>query len=138
MRGLDWGRLYESYHSKSYDAAAINAEVDKLRADIAVKNKRGIYEFLLGGMSEPRLLHVRLFDEKTKIAAYEQQTQKATSVGVSNCPLCAVGGTPNQTRIYKLDDMDADHVTAWSKGGASDLENCQMLCVTHNRARGNR
>ncbi len=34
--------------------------------------------------------------------------------------------------------MDADHVTAWSKGGATDIGNCQMLCKTHNRAKGNR
>lgn len=32
----------------------------------------------------------------------------------------------------------ADHVTAWSKGGETSLENCQMLCRTHNRAKGNR
>jgi 5-methylcytosine-specific restriction endonuclease McrA len=34
--------------------------------------------------------------------------------------------------------MEADHVTAWSKGGASTPENCQMLCKTHNRAKGNK
>lgn len=34
--------------------------------------------------------------------------------------------------------MDADHVTAWSKGGSTDMDNCQMLCQTHNRAKGNR
>ena len=37
-----------------------------------------------------------------------------------------------------LFEMDADHVTAWSKSGATDIENCQMLCKTHNRAKGNR
>ena len=34
--------------------------------------------------------------------------------------------------------MDADHVTAWSKGGVTELSNCEMLCITHNRAKGNR
>jgi hypothetical protein len=29
-------------------------------------------------------------------------------------------------------------VAAWSKGGATDISNCEMLCVTHNRAKGNR
>ena len=41
-------------------------------------------------------------------------------------------------RIWKIGEMDADHVTAWSKGGATDISNCQMLCKTHNRAKGNR
>lgn len=41
-------------------------------------------------------------------------------------------------KIWKLSEMDADHVTAWSKGGATGVENCQMLCKTHNRAKGSR
>ena len=44
----------------------------------------------------------------------------------------------NSKRIYRLNEMDADHVTAWSRGGATDAANCQMLCKTHNRAKGNR
>jgi hypothetical protein len=138
MRGLDWGRLYESYHSKSYNAAALDADIDALRADPAVLNKKGIYEYLLGGKTDPKLLDVRLFDDRTKVAAYEQQTQKAKTDGVSNCPLCAIGTGANTTRIYKQNEMDADHVAAWSKGGPSTLANCEMLCVTHNRAKGNR
>ena len=138
MRGLDWGRLYESYHSKSYNAAAIDADINTLRGDPAVLNNRGIYEYLLGGKADPKLLGVRLFDERTKVAAYEQQTQKAKTDGVSNCPLCAIGTDANKIRVYKQNEMDADHVTAWSKGGQSTLANCAMLCVTHNRAKGNR
>ena len=56
----------------------------------------------------------------------------------SNCPLCALGHDHNQARIYKFVEMEADHVTAWSNGGATDISNCQMLCKTHNRAKGNR
>ena len=138
MRGLDWGRLYESYHSKSYNAAAIDADVDALRADPSVHNNKGIYEYVLGGKTDSKLLNVRVFDEKTKTATYEQQTQKAKDGGVSNCPLCAIGENANKMRIYKPVEMDADHVTAWSKGGDTALKNCQMLCITHNRAKGNR
>ena len=138
MRGLDWGRLYETYHSTSYNAAAIDTDIDALRADPEVFNNKGISEYLLGGKTDPKLLDIRLFDQKTKVAAYEQQTQKAKANGESNCPLCALGTDANKTRIYKPDEMDADHVTAWSKGGQSTLDNCTMLCVTHNRAKGNR
>jgi hypothetical protein len=130
--------MYESYHSNSYNATAIDADVNNLRADPAVLNKRGIYEYLLGGKTDPKWLSIRLFEDRTKVAAYEQQTQKAKTDGVSNCPLCAIGTDANRTRIYKPDEMDADHVTAWSKGGESTLDNCLMLCVTHNRAKGNR
>lgn len=34
--------------------------------------------------------------------------------------------------------MDADHVTAWSNGGATNLSNCEMLCVPHNGSKVNR
>ena len=34
--------------------------------------------------------------------------------------------------------MDADHVAAWSKGGVTEFKNCEMLCKSHNRAKGNR
>ncbi len=138
MRGLEWGRLYEAYYSTAYKASEIDKAVDGLRADEAVKSAKGIYEYLLGGKTSPQLLDIRLFDDKTKRAGYEQQTQKAKAAGISNCPLCALGGDSNKTRIYKPNEMDADHVTAWSKGGGTELKNLTMLCQTHNRAKGNR
>lgn len=138
MRGLDWGRLYEAFHSNSYNAIELDGRVNALLGDPAVVNRKGVYEYVLGGEKDTQLLSIRLFDEKTKAHAYKQQTDKAKAGGVSNCPLCAIGETTNKARIYKRDEMDADHVTAWSKGGATDISNCEMLCVTHNRAKGNR
>ena len=103
-----------------------------------VKEKKGIYEYILDGCQNTKLLNVRVFDEPTKKAVYAQQTAAAKEKGESNCPLCAIGHDSNHTKIWELKDMDADHVTAWSKGGATDISNCQMLCKTHNRAKGNR
>ncbi|NLB66184.1 MAG: DUF262 domain-containing protein [Lentisphaerae bacterium] len=138
MRGLEWGRLYETYHDNSYDPNKMSDDVRKLAADDYVSNKRGIFEYLLGGALDKQLLVIRVFDKPVKRAVYEQQTQAAQREEKSNCPLCAVGHDANKSRIYRLDEMDADHVTAWSKGGDSSAENCQMLCKTHNRAKGNR
>jgi Protein of unknown function DUF262/HNH endonuclease len=138
MRGLAWGELYERFHSTSYNAAALDADVEELRGDPAVKDKKGIYEFLLGGKTGTQLLGIRLFDDPTKHAAYKQQTDKVKNKGISNCPLCAIGHSANKSRIYTVGEMEADHVAAWSKGGNTDLKNCEMLCVTHNRAKGNK
>lgn len=138
MRGLDWGRLYEEHHAKGYDAASLDRRVTELRGDLAVVNKRNIYEFLLCGEEKPQILEVRFFDEKTKQAAYASQTEAARTAGRSNCPLCAVSGNANATRIWLQKEMDADHVTAWSKGGRTDIANCEMLCASHNRTKGNR
>lgn len=138
MRGLEWGRLYEKYHGTSYDPKRLSAEVNRLAADDSVKNRKGIFEYLLGGAVETKLLDVRLFEINVKRVAYAKQTQAAEKKGESNCPLCATGHSASQSKIYKLDEMDADHVSAWSKGGDSSAKNCQMLCASHNRSKGNR
>ena len=138
MCGLPWGELYEKYHKQPYDPAKVAAKQRELYEDYYVKNKKGIYEFILGGCQETRLLEVRCFDEPTKKSVYARQTAEAQVKGVSNCPHCAMSNGANSTKIWKLSEMDADHVTAWSKGGATDIKNCQMLCQTHNRAKGNK
>ncbi|MGI5055973.1 HNH endonuclease family protein [Treponema socranskii] len=138
MCGLEWGRLYETYVKKSYDPRKISQRLHELYADFYVKSKKGIYEYLLSGEADKKLLDVRIFDEPTKKSVYAKQTADAEKKGISNCPLCALENSGNKTKIWKLDEMDADHVSAWSKGGATDSANCQMLCKTHNRAKGNR
>lgn len=138
MRGLTWGRLYETYHKTPYDPVEVSKKVQTLMADPFVRNKKGIFEYILGGEQDTKLLDIRIFEEGTKRSVYTIQTKMATEQGVSNCPLCAMGHEANRTRIWKLNEMDADHVSAWSKGGATDISNCQMLCKTHNRAKGNK
>ncbi|MGN6158652.1 MAG: HNH endonuclease family protein [Devosia sp.] len=138
MQGLEWGRLYEKYHSKSYNPATVSGEVRRLYADPYVKKRSGIFEYILGGSQDSKLLDVRVFDEATKRSVYDRQTQAAQAAGTSNCPLCALGHDANKSRIWRFAEMDADHVSAWSKGGATSSTNCEMLCVTHNRAKGNR
>jgi hypothetical protein len=138
MRGLDWGALYEAHHKTAYKADQIDARLQELLADPAVNDRKGIYPYLLGGEQDARLLNVRLFDAPTKKAAYKRQTDDAEAKSISNCPLCAHGTNANKARIYKLSEMEADHVSAWSKGGLSTLDNCEMLCVPHNRSKGNR
>jgi len=138
MRGREWGRFYEEYHKKSYDPKKVSVEVQKLYGDPYVKDRKGIFEYILGGSIDTKLLEIRVFDEATKRVVYEAQTTKVENKGKSNCPLCAIGHDANKSKIWKLDEMDADHVTAWSKGGGTSAKNCQMLCKTHNRAKGNR
>lgn len=138
MRGLEWGRLYETYRKQPYNSKTVSDDLKLLYADPYVKNRKGIFEYLLGGSTDTKLLEVRVFDEATKKSICANQTSEAEKKGISNCPLCAMGHDSNKTKIWKLTEMDADHVTAWSKGGATDTKNCQMLCKTHNRAKGNR
>lgn len=77
MKGLEWGRLYETYHSNPYDKLAMNSRAKELLADEFVRCAKNIYEYLLGEEQHPELLDVRLFDEHTKKAAYKRQTDNA-------------------------------------------------------------
>ena len=138
MRGIEWGRLYEKYHKQPYNPKKVLTEVQNLYSDPYIKNRKGIFEFILGGSLDTKLLDVRVFDEATKKSVYAKQKTEAELKGVSNCPLCALGHEASKTKIWNLADMDADHVSAWSKGGVTDIKNCQMLCKSHNRAKGNR
>lgn len=138
MRGLEWGRLYETYHKQPYNPKTVLAKVKELYADPYIKSRKGVFEFILGGFTDTKLLEVRVFDEATKKSVFAIQTAEAKQKNTSNCPLCALGHDASKAKIWGIADMDADHVAAWSKGGATDVKNCQLLCKTHNRAKGNR
>ncbi len=138
MRGLEWGRMYETYKDINYDPAAVRSAVFKLYSDAYIENRKGIFEYILGGERETKLLNVRIFDEKIKKSVYTEQTAAAEDKGISNCSYCAIGHEANANKIWSYNDMDADHVTAWSKGGSTDISNCELLCKPHNRAKGNR
>ncbi len=138
MKGLEWGRLYERFHTTPYNHTEVSEKVRKLYDDPCVKDKKNVFEYVLGGCNDSKILNVRVFDDNVKGRVYRRQTEEAKAKHVSNCPLCACGNDANRTKIWALNEMDADHVLAWSKGGATDESNCQMLCKTHNRAKGNR
>lgn len=99
FRGVEWGRLYETYHNRPYDHDKIHARLAELLADDAVRRKENIPEYLLGDEKEPQLLEIRLFDEPTKKSAYERQTQEAKAQGISNCPACALGGEIGRAHV---------------------------------------
>ena len=124
MKGVDWGGLYRDHGKRDLDCAHMENEAKKLQNDFAVTNKQGIYLYLLS--DEPnraRHLNVRLFNDKMKQVAFDKQKGKCAT------PNCPGGGD--------LKFMDADHVTAWSKGGETIQENCQLLCKPCNLAKGN-
>lgn len=139
MCGLEWGRLYRTYHEQSYSQEAVSKRVSELMGDDQVTDKSGIFEYVLSGEKpdKRKLLNIRVFDKRTKAAVYKKQTDEAKANHHSNCPLCAASEGPNHDKIWPLEKMDADHVTAWSNGGSTDISNCQMLCKTHNRSKGN-
>ncbi|MCL1881842.1 MAG: HNH endonuclease [Oscillospiraceae bacterium] len=92
-----------------------------------------VSQALVNGQKVYKRIFIKKVEHKN-----EKQTKSAKADGVSNCPLCAIGNDANKSKIWLIKEMDADHVTAWSKGGVTDVSNCQMLCKVHNRAKGNK
>lgn len=140
MQYINWGKMYEKYHKNPYNSNDVSRKLNELYSDYFVNDKKGCYEYILNGCKpeDTKLLNIRLFDEPTKKTVYENQTQIAKIENISNCPMCVIENLSNKTKIWDYKDMDADHVTAWSKGGSTDISNCQMLCRTHNHIKGNR
>lgn len=118
MKGLDWGIYYNKYGAGKYDPKALEARIVELIEDYRngyISNQRGIYEYLLDG--QEKHLNIRAFSPEMAQAAYERQK------GI--CPKCG--------KHFEIGEMQADHITPWSKGGKTIAENCQMLCADCNR-----
>ena len=115
MKGLPWGIYYNQHSNKELDADALEEKIAALMEDDDVTKKSGVYEYLLDG--NEKHLSIRAFSRQMARAAYERQK------GV--CPKCK--------KKFAMEEMQADHITPWSKGGKTTAENCQMLCADCNR-----
>ena len=120
MKGLDWGRFYRDHHNKKLDPEDVEKDVKALMGDREVLQKRGIYEYILTG--EERCLNLRTFEDDEKRTLYERQN------GV--CVRCK--------KKFDIEEMEADHIDPWSKGGKTEIENGQMLCRPCNRRKSNK
>lgn len=118
MKGVAWGPLYNRFGQDKQDTAVLEAKVSQLMQDEDVTKKSGIFDYVLSGSE--RALSIRAFTDNMKREAYEKQK--------GLCPAC---DEPKQK--FDLSEMEADHITPWSKGGKTIVSNCQLLCKPHNR-----
>lgn len=121
MKGLPWGIWYNDHHERTdLDPKVLEAEVNRLMADEDVTSKKGVYEYLL--TRNESKLSIRQFSERDKRSAYERQG------GI--CPYCG--------EEFEYEQMAGDHIVAWSKGGHTTPDNCQMLCRDCNLTKSDR
>lgn len=115
MASVNWGQLYNQFKDKKLNNTKLEAKIKDLMQDEDVTKKSGVYPYVLTG--QEKYLSIRAFTDKMKREAYERQG------GI--CPFCK--------KKYDISEMEADHITPWSKGGKTISENCQMLCQDCNR-----
>jgi len=118
MKGIDWGPIYDQFKDGLYDTAKLEDEIKALMIDDDVTRKKGIYSYVL--TRDEKHLAIRAFTPAMRRAAYERQG------GI--CPKC--------NKHFEIEGMEADHITPWSKGGRTNADNCQMLCLDDNRRKG--
>jgi hypothetical protein len=70
-----------------------------------------------------------LFKHQTKRFPSERLKVQVLMRDGNMCKLCGA--------IVTGDNIHFDHIKPWSKGGETVLENLQVLCETHNLAKGN-
>lgn len=119
MKGIAWGKIYNTYKDEIYNVEEIEKEIKNLILDDSVTNKSGIYPYIL--TREEKYLSIRAFSEAEKLATYEKQA------GI--CSKCK--------EPFQINEMEADHITPRSQGGKTELDNCQMLCRDCNRRKSN-
>lgn len=119
MKGIEWNLLYDKYKDNILDSKKLEKEIENLMEDEDVTNKKGIYSYVL--TRDERYLNIRTFTDKQKREAYEKQKGK--------CIKC--------NEKFDISQMQGDHVVAWSKGGKTTAENCQMLCADCNGRKSN-
>lgn len=119
MKGVNWGKLYNSYKDVKFDTNKLEQDIVRLMQDEDVTKKPGIYEYIL--TCDERSLNIRSFTDNMKREAYERQD------GI--CIKCE--------EKFDISEMAGDHITPWSKGGKTNADNCQMLCTRCNAIKSN-
>jgi hypothetical protein len=118
MKGISWGGLYNQFKASLYDTSKLEDEIKTLMIDDDVSKKSGIYSYVL--TRDEKHLSIRTFTDAQKREAYERQDG-----------ICAKCG-----KHFEIGEMEADHITPWSKGGKTNAANCKMLCLEDNRRKG--
>ena len=118
MLGLNWGDLYNKYNENIYDAAKIEVRVNELMSNEEITDKKGVYEYILSGEDENVAckLSKRTFTNSDKRTAYERQKG-----------ICPITG-----EYFPYEEMQADHIIPWWKGGTTTLDNLQMISKLAN------
>jgi hypothetical protein len=119
MKGINWGVLYNFFHSKNFNTKELENKVNSLMSDDDVTNKKGAYFYVLNG--EEKYLNIRSFTDSQKRTVYERQK--------GNCFVCK--------KNFEIEQTEADHITPWSKGGKTSIDNCNILCKECNRRKSN-
>ncbi|WP_406614588.1 HNH endonuclease family protein [Mycoplasma corogypsi] len=96
------------------------------------EKKTFIYELISAYQNNLELDTKRLFSKEDKAKLFNQEkfiSQNDATLEVAKCKLCE--------HEFLLEDLEVDHIKAWSKGGRTELNNAQLLCKSCNIKKSN-
>lgn len=114
MKGQDWAKWYDEYHDTVLDTKKLSDEILRLAKNSEIQNRKGIIPYVLTGNEQ--LLNLRTFPKDIALAVYAKQGHRCNECG----------------NEFPFEEMHADHVKPWSKGGRTEESNCQLLCKECN------
>lgn len=126
MKGLNWGEMY--YKNKSAenygagDYSNFRTIITKYMKDSDVTKKSGIYLYCLD--KQVKHLSIRAFLDNDITTKWNEQNHECANK--KDC-------SSEPGHKFKINEMEADHITPWSLGGPTTIKNLQMLCKDCNR-----
>ena len=120
MKGTNFGYLYNEFRDKEFDIDKLTLEINELIDDEDVDNKKGIWDYVIS--RNEKKLNIRAFTPNHKAVTYKKQN--------GFCIKC--------NKHFESHEMVADHIKPWSKGGKTNLENCQLLCKHCNAVKSDK
>ena len=121
MKSVDWGYLYNNYKDVEFNSNLLSQRFISVLQDdeVQLRTTKGIYYYLI--TKEEKHLNLRAFDFKHKALAFQNQQGKCIK-------------RQNQ---FLIEELQADHIVPWSKGGKTIQDNCQLLCQPCNATKSN-
>lgn len=110
----DWGRLYYEYKDAEFDTKYVSARVETLLGDADIVKYSGVFEYVLSGETNEKLIQVRSFKDAERKEMFRNQG------GIS-----PISG--EKFSISDIKSMVAHHIVSWKNGGRTEIANGVLL-----------
>ncbi|MGX9340858.1 HNH endonuclease [Mycoplasma sp. 4044] len=127
MRNIDSKTFKEraKIFYKDYIEARKSGLIDTSRSKVMY-----FVDFLEAMLKDIKIDQKRFFDSKIKLELFNAKKFIENNVELSKCAEC--------DNKFNYNELQVDHIKAWSKGGRTVRDNAQLLCSQCNKIKSNK